>query len=74
MNVAVVEPADTTTAPCTFSAAELLDRVTVPPLDFDNVTVQVLVPPVPSMAGVHDRALTAPALARPTVEVAKKHP
>ena len=45
MNVAVVDPAATTTEPATVNAAVLLDRVTVPPLVFDRVTAHVVDPP-----------------------------
>ena len=63
VKVAVVDPAATATDPGTVSAAVLLDSVTVPPPVFDSVTVQVLVPPVPRVAGVHDTELTTTAVA-----------
>jgi hypothetical protein len=52
VNVAVLDPAATTTDPGTVSAAVLLDSVTVPPLVFDSVTVHMLVRPVLSEPGV----------------------
>src|ERR1035441_3619863 len=61
---AVVDPAATVTDPGTVSAAVLLDSDTVPPPVFVSVTVQVLAPPVPSVDGVHDTALTVTAAAR----------
>src|ERR1039458_3067773 len=64
MKVAVVAPAATATDPGTVSAAVLLDSVTVPPAAFVSVTVQVLVPPLLSVAGVHDNELTVTAAAK----------
>ena len=64
VKVAVVDAAATTTDPGTVSAAVLLDSVTVLPPVFVSVTVQMLVPPVPSVAGVHDTELTVTAVAR----------
>src|ERR1019366_7108815 len=64
VKVAAVEPAATATDPGTVSAAVLLDSVTVPPLVFVSVTVQVLVPPLPSVAGVHDTELTVTGVAK----------
>src|ERR1019366_8755345 len=52
VNVAVVDPAATAADPGTVSAAVLLDSVTVPPPVFESVTVQLLVPPLLSVAGV----------------------
>src|ERR1039457_7273145 len=64
VKVAVVEPAATATDPGTVSAAVLLDSVTVPPLVFVSVTLQLLMPPLPSVAGVHDNELTVTGVAR----------
>jgi hypothetical protein len=64
VKVAVVDPAATATDPGTVSADVLLDSVTVPPPVFDSVTVHVLVPPLPSVDGVHDSELTVTAVAR----------
>jgi hypothetical protein len=64
VNVAVVDPAATVTDPGTVSAAVLLDSVTVPPPVFVSVTVQLLVPPLLSVAGVHDSELTVTAVAK----------
>src|ERR1035441_8170057 len=64
VKVAVVDAAATATDPGTVTAAVLLDSVTVPPPVFVSVTVQMLVPPVPSVAGVHDTELTVTAVAR----------
>src|ERR1035438_6141527 len=64
VKLAVLDPAATATDPGTVSAAVLLDSVTVPPLIFVSVTVQLLVPPLPSVAGVHDTELTVTAVAR----------
>src|ERR1035441_2009940 len=64
VKAAVVDPAATATDPGTVSAAVLLDSATVPPPVFVSVTVQLLVPPVPSVAGVHDTELTVTAVAR----------
>src|ERR1035441_4240736 len=63
VKVAVVDAAATTTDPGTVSAAVLLVSVPVLPPVFVSVTVQMLVPPVPSVAGVHDTALTVTAVA-----------
>jgi hypothetical protein len=52
VKVAVVDPTATATDPGTVSAAVLLDSVTVPPPVFVSVTVQLLVPPLLSVAGV----------------------
>src|ERR1039457_1760963 len=52
VKVAVVDPAATATDPGTVSAAVLLDSATVPPPAFVSVTVQLLMPPLPSVAGV----------------------
>ena len=67
VNVAVVDPAATVTDPGTVSAAVLLDSVTVPPPVFVSVTVQLLVPPLLSVAGVHDNELTVTGVATPPV-------
>src|ERR1017187_8511456 len=64
VKVAVVDPAATATDPGTVSAAVLLDSVTVPPLVFVSVTVQLLVPPLPSVDGVQDTELTVTAVAK----------
>ena len=69
VKVAVVDPAGTVTDPGTVSAAALLDRATVPPPVFDRVTVQVLVRLLVSEFGVHERALTATAVASETEAV-----
>jgi hypothetical protein len=61
VKVAVADPAATATDSGTVSAAVLLDSVTVPPLVLDSVTVHVLDPPVPRVAGVHDSELTTTA-------------
>src|ERR1039458_10452248 len=68
VKLAVLDPAATATDPGTVSAAVLLDSVTVPPLVFVSVTVQLLVPPLPSVAGVHDTELTVTAVARRSEE------
>src|ERR1039458_10577771 len=64
VKVGVVDAAATVTDPGTVSAAVLLDSDTVPPPVFVSVTVQLLVPPVPSVDGVHDTALTVTAAPR----------
>src|ERR1039458_1541069 len=64
VKLAVLDPAATATDPGAVSAAVLLDSVTVPPLIFVSVTVQVLVPPLPSVAGVHDTELTVTGVAK----------
>src|ERR1019366_1117909 len=64
VKVAVVDAAATATEPGTVSAAVLLDSVTVPPPVFVSVTVQLLVPPLLSVAGVHDNELTFTGVAR----------
>jgi hypothetical protein len=64
VKLAVVDPAPTNSDPGTVSTAVLLDSVTVPPPVFVSVTVHVLVPPAPSVEGVHDTALTVTGLAR----------
>src|ERR1035441_1903427 len=61
---AVVDAAATVTDPGAVSAAVLLDSDTVPPPVFDSVTVQLLVPPLLSVDGVHDTALTVTAAPR----------
>jgi hypothetical protein len=47
-----VDPAATATDPGTVSAAVVFDSVTVPPPVFVSVTVQLLAPPLLSVAGV----------------------
>jgi hypothetical protein len=64
VKLAVLDPAATATDPGTVSAAVLLDSATVPPPVFESVTVQLLVPPTPSVDGVHNTELTFTAVAR----------
>ncbi len=56
---AVVEPEFTVTLPGTDNDPELLDSATVPPVDFVSVTVQLDVPLLDRLVGLHERLLTA---------------
>ncbi len=61
VNVAVEEPADTSTLAGTVSAARLLESdTTAPPLPeaFDSVTVQPVVPSCPMLEGLQVTLLT----------------
>ena len=53
MNVAVALPDATATEAGTVNAAALLDSVTVAPIVFETVTVQVELAPGPRLVGVH---------------------
>ena len=57
MNVAVALPDATATEPGTVNAAALLDKVTVAPIVFETVTVQVELAPGPRLVGVHTTPL-----------------
>jgi len=53
LNVAVADPVATGTDAGMVNIAALLESVTVPPAVLDNLTVQVLDPPDPNVAGAH---------------------
>ena len=61
MNVAVVIPAPTLTDGGVARAALLSDNVIVAAPDFETVTVQVLAPPLVSVEGAHESAVTTAA-------------
>ena len=58
MNVAIVLPAPTVTDAGVVNSAELSDSVTVAPLVFETVTVQVEFAPEPRLFGLHVSPLT----------------
>ncbi len=58
VKVPVVDPEVTVTLPGTLNVPELLDSDTDPPVDLFSVTVQLEVPVLPRLVGLHDSPLT----------------
>ncbi len=58
VKVAVEEPEFTVTLPGTFKVPELLDSATVAPVDLFSVTVQLDVPLLSKLVGLHERPVT----------------
>ena len=69
MKVAVALPDPIVTEAGTIKAAALLDRVTVAPLTFDTVTVQVALAPNPKLAGTHASPLSTTGATSEMVDV-----